>query len=44
MVLLFKYIVGFILAAGVVWLTFWFAVALVYLIVTIVECIGKLFR
>ena len=44
MVLLFKYIVGFMLAAAVVWLAFWLCVALVYLIVTIVECIGKLFR
>jgi hypothetical protein len=44
MVLLFKYIVGFILAAAVVWFVFWFAVALVYLIVTIIECIAKWLR
>jgi hypothetical protein len=44
MVLLFKCVVGFLLAATAVWLAFWLCVALVYLIVTIVECIGKLLR
>lgn len=44
MVLLFKCVVGFLLAVVAVWLAFWLCVALVYLIVTIVESIGKLLR
>ena len=44
MVLLLKCVVGFVLSVVAVWLMFWLCVALVYLIVTIVECIGKLFR
>lgn len=44
MVLLLKCVVGFVLSVVAVWLMFWLGVALVYLIVTIVECIGKLFR
>lgn len=44
MLLLLKCIVGFVLAVGAVWISFWLCVALVYFVVTIVECIGKLFR
>jgi hypothetical protein len=44
MPLLFKIILGLVVASALVWFVFWFAVALVYLIVTIVECIAKLLR
>jgi predicted phage tail protein len=44
MVLLFKCVVGFLLVATAVWVVFWLGVALVYLIVTIVESIGKMLR
>ena len=44
MPLLFKIVLVLVGALALVWLVFWFSVAFVYFIVTIVECIGKLFR
>ena len=44
MSLLFKIILGLVVASALVWFVFWFAVALIYGIVTIVECIAKWLR
>jgi len=44
MALLFKLALAFLGAAAFVWVVFWLGVGLVYLVVTIVECIGKMIR
>ena len=44
MPLLFKIVLGLVVASALVWFVFWFAVAFIYLVVTIVECIGKMLR
>jgi len=44
MALLFKLALALLGAAAVVWVVFWLGVALLYLVVTIVECIAKLLR
>jgi len=42
MLLLLKCVVGFVLAVGAVWIAFWLAVVVVYLVITIMESIAKL--
>ena len=44
MLLLLKCVVGFVLAVTAVWIAFWLAVVVVYLVITIIESIGKLLR
>lgn len=44
MALLFKIILALLGAGAIVWILFWLSVALLYLVVTIVESIGKLIR
>jgi len=44
MALLFKITLALLGAGAVVWVLFWLGVALLYLVVTIVECIAKLLR
>jgi len=44
MALLFKITLALLGAGAVVWVLFWLVVALLYLVVTIVECIAKLLR
>jgi len=42
MLLLLKCVVGFVLAVTAVWIAFWLAVVVVYLVITIMESIAKL--
>lgn len=44
MALLFKITLALLGAGAIVWIVFWLSVALLYLVVTIVECLAKLIR
>lgn len=44
MALIFKITLALLGAGAIVWIVFWLSVALLYLVVTIVECLAKLIR